>query len=117
MRLGWWAIAAGLLFALYFALQGGEYGILDLRQIRRETVDESTAVARLQILVDSLERVAVAIERDPKMQERVARERFGMLKPGEFLYRLIPTTEQAERLSEKRERETNSVSGKRLGLD
>jgi hypothetical protein len=25
------------------------------------------------------------------MQERVARERFGMLKKGEFLYRLVPT--------------------------
>lgn len=91
MRPGRWAIAAGILFGLYFAFQGGEYGALDLRQLRRETVEESTAVAHLQILVDSLERVATAIERDPRMQERVARERFGMLKPGEFLYRLVPT--------------------------
>jgi cell division protein FtsB len=97
MRPTRWAIGAGLLFGLYFALQGGEYGILDLQQIRRETVEESTAVARLQVLVDSLERVALAIERDPKMQERVARERFGMLKPGEFLYRLVPTTQERER--------------------
>ena len=29
------------------------------------------------------------------MQERVARERFGMLKPGEFLYRLVPTAENS----------------------
>jgi cell division protein FtsB len=91
VRLRRWAIALGLLFALYFALQGGEYGVLDLRQLRRETVEESTAVAELEELVDSLERVAAAIERDPKMQERVARERFGMLKSGEFLYRLVPT--------------------------
>jgi cell division protein FtsB len=95
MRVGRWAIAAGLLFGLYFALQGGEYGILDLRQLRRETVAESTAVVQLQILVDSLERMAVAVERDPRMQERVARERFGMLKPGEFLYRLVPTEQSA----------------------
>ena len=30
----------------------------------------------------------------PEMQERVARERFGMLKPGEFLYRLVPTSKE-----------------------
>jgi cell division protein FtsB len=91
MSLSRWAILAGLVVALYFALQGGEYGVLDLRQLRREAVVESTNVARLHHLVDSLEQVAAAIERDPRTQERVARERFGMLRPGEFLYRLVPT--------------------------
>ena len=92
-----WAIVAGLLFALYFAFQGGEYGTLDLRQLRQDVAEESTTVVRLQHLVDSLERLATAIEKDPRMQERVARERFGMLKKGEFLYRLVPTTEPKER--------------------
>ena len=91
MSLSRWAIIAGLIFALYFAFQGGEYGTLDLRQLRHAMVEESTNVARLQHLVDSLGRVATAIERDPRMQERVARERFGMLRQGEFLYRLVPT--------------------------
>jgi cell division protein FtsB len=91
VSLGRWAVIAGLAFALYFALQGGEYGTFDLIQLRREEVEESTKVARLKQLVDSLGRVANAIERDPRMQERVARERFGMLRKGEFLYRLVPT--------------------------
>jgi cell division protein FtsB len=105
---GRWAIIAGLLAALYFALQGGEYGILDLRQLRQDVVEESTTVVQLQRVVDSLERLAVAIERDPRMQERVARERFGMLREGEFLYRLVPTTERG--VSGERE---EAVSGKR----
>ena len=91
MTLGRWAMIAGLIFALYFAFQGGEYGTLDLRQLRQNVEEESTNVVRLQQLVDSLGRVAAAIERDPRMQERVARERFGMLRRGEFLYRLVPT--------------------------
>ena len=91
MSLSRWAIIAGLVFALYFAFQSGEYGTMDLRQLRQAVVEESTNVARLQYLVDSLGRVATAIERDPRMQERVARERFGMLREGEFLYRLVPT--------------------------
>jgi cell division protein FtsB len=97
MNWGRWAVVVGLLFGLYFALQGGEYGTLDLRQLRQDVVEESTNVVRLQHLVDSLGRVAAAIERDPRMQERVAREKFGMLRRGEFLYRLVPTTEDRER--------------------
>ena len=95
MSLRRWAVVAGLLLGLYFALQGGEYGILHLRQLRKAEVEESTMVARLHHVVDSLERLAKAIERDPRMQERVARERFGMLRKGEFLYRLVPTSEQS----------------------
>jgi cell division protein FtsB len=91
VSLGRWAVVLGLLFALYFALQGGEYGTLDLLQLRREEASERALVERLTQLVDSLEHAAGAIERDPRTQERVARERFGMLKKGEFLYRLVPT--------------------------
>jgi cell division protein FtsB len=97
MNWGRWAIILGVIFALYFAFQGGEYGTLDLRELRNQAAEESTAVLQLQQVVDSLSRLAVAIEKDPAMQERVARERFGMLKPGEFLYRLVPTTEKSER--------------------
>ena len=93
MTLGRWATIIGLAFALYFALQGGEYGTLDLLQLRRDEAEESAQVAELQHLVDSLTRAAVGIELDPRVQERVARERFGMIKKGEFLYRLVPTTE------------------------
>jgi len=97
MNWGRWAIILGVMFAMYFAFQGGEYGTLDLRELRKNAAEESTAVARLQHVVDSLNRLAIAIEKDPEMQERVARERFGMLRPGEFLYRLVPTAERRER--------------------
>ena len=90
MTLGRWAAVAGLLSALYFAFQGGEYSTSDLLQLRREAAEEETAVARLTVVVDSLTRVARAIEQDPRVQERVARERFGMLRKGELLYRLVP---------------------------
>jgi cell division protein FtsB len=90
VTLGRWAALVGLAFALYFALQGGEYGTLDLLQLRREEARERANVANLQRIVDSLTRAAVGIELDPRVQERVARERFGMIKKGEFLYRLVP---------------------------
>ena len=96
MTLGRWAVIVGLACALYFALQGGEYSTLDLLQLRREEKEEQATITRLQILVDSLGKAADAIERDPKVQERVARERFGMIRKGEFLYRLVPTEQKRE---------------------
>jgi cell division protein FtsB len=105
VSVGRWAIIVGLLSALYFALQGGEYSTLDLLQLRREEASEQAMVQQLTRVVDSLEHAAAAIERDPRTQERVARERFGMLKKGEFLYRLVPTGDDS--VSEK-----DSVSGK-----
>ena len=77
-------------FALYFALQGGEYGTTHLLQLRREEAEERAMVAQLRRIVDSLQVAARAIEGDPRVQERVARESFGMIRRGEFLYRIVP---------------------------
>ena len=85
-----WAAVAALAFLLYFALQGGEYGTTDLLALRRQEAAEVAQVRRLSQVVDSLQHAAVAIERDPRTQERVARERFGMIRRGERLYRLVP---------------------------
>jgi cell division protein FtsB len=88
-RAGWAALAA-LVFALYFGIQGGEYGTTDLLALRRQEAGEWSQVVRLRRVVDSLQREATAIEHDPRVQERVARERFGMIRRGELLYRLVP---------------------------
>ena len=85
-----WAALAVLAFALYFAVQGGEYGTSDLLELRRDEARERAEVARLERLVDSLEQASIALERDPRVQERVARESFGMIRKGEFLFRLVP---------------------------
>ena len=90
MTPAWWLALGAVVFALYFAVQGGEYGTTDLLELRREVAEETAEVERLGAVVDSLEKAARAIERDPRTQERVARESFGMIRRGEFLYRLVP---------------------------
>jgi cell division protein FtsB len=85
-----WAALAALAFALYFGIQGGEYGTTDLLALRRQEALEQAQVVRLRQVVDSLARQADAIEHDRRTQERVARERFGMIRKGELLYRLVP---------------------------
>jgi cell division protein FtsB len=89
------AMLAALLFALYFAIQGGEYGTLDLLTLRREVAAEQAKVALLRRALDSLGREAMAIEHDPRVQEHVAREQFGMIRRGELLYKLVPADSAA----------------------
>jgi cell division protein FtsB len=90
-RLGW-AVGAG---AFLFLLLGGEYNTLDWIKIRNLERDERSRVAELQHTVDSLTRVAGALRKDRRVQERVARESFGMIRKGEHLYRLLPAEEGA----------------------
>jgi cell division protein FtsB len=85
-----WAALAALAFLLYFGIQGGEYATTDLVALRRQEASERAQVQRLRLVVDSLQKEAVAIEHDLRTQERVARERFGMIRRGALLYRLVP---------------------------
>ncbi len=79
------AIAIGV---AYFAVQGGEYGTTDLLRQRRRLAVLQHDVDSLRSQVDSLVRWKRAIETDPIVQERLAREEFGMVKGDkEILYR------------------------------
>jgi cell division protein FtsB len=73
-----------------FAAEGGEYGTLDLLRLRGQVRHEQEAIVRLRSEVDSLARVEKALTTDPATQERVAREVFGMIRPGEILYQVVP---------------------------
>jgi cell division protein FtsB len=80
-----------VLFALAaatFAVEGGEYGTWDLVQqgVRKKQIQ--VAIDSLRREIDSLEAVRKSIISDPKVQERIAREEFGMVRGDkEILYR------------------------------
>ena len=81
-------VVAVVVAVLLFAVQGGEYGTTDLfkQRVRRQAL--LTRIDSLQRLVDSLGRQKHAIETDPAVQERIAREEFGMVRgEKEMLYR------------------------------
>ncbi len=78
---------AVLALAAYYALFGGPYSVIEMRAAARER-------DQLQLRVDSLHEVnerltarVDSLENDPTVLERVAREEFGMVKPGEVIYR------------------------------
>lgn len=77
--------------ALYYAVLGGEYSSFDLWRIWRQQQVEAAALERTRAEADSLARIADLLEDDPTTIEAVARERFGMIRPGEILYRFVDT--------------------------
>ena len=84
-KLGWFAVG---LAALLFAIQGGEYGTSDLFHQRARRTRLRAAVDSLRHEVDSLTALRRAVATDPALQERIAREEFGMVRGDkELLYR------------------------------
>lgn len=75
---------------IVYALFGGEYTVLDWIEMRQRVAAEEAEISQLEIETDSLRHLAEALEQDPATQEREARERFGMLRPGEVIFRVTP---------------------------
>jgi cell division protein FtsB len=81
-------LGLAILAVAYFAVQGGEYGTTDLVSQRGRMARLQHEVDSLQRQVDSLARYKRDIETDARVQERLAREEFGMVKGDkEMLYR------------------------------
>lgn len=86
-RLIWVALILG---ATYFALQAGEFSTRDIVRQRDRKARLQAEVDSLQRQVDSLKARERLIRSDPVMQERIAREEFGMVRgTNEVLYKFV----------------------------
>ncbi|MCI0436687.1 MAG: septum formation initiator family protein [Gemmatimonadetes bacterium] len=79
--------AALLAGAAWFALFGGEYGVFEARRVRQELALEQERVRAAQTEIDRLRARVDSLENDSATIERIARERWGLIRPGERLYR------------------------------
>ncbi len=80
-------IGAMLLGAAYFALFGGEYTLFELREMDALQERHKASLARTETEIEGLRRRAHELKTDPRAIERVSRERYGMIRDGEILYR------------------------------
>ncbi len=73
---------------LVYALQGGEYSTTALLSQRARASRMRASMDSLRHEIDSLTRLKKAVQADPQVQERIAREEFGMVRGNkEILYR------------------------------
>ncbi|MEX2529834.1 MAG: septum formation initiator family protein [Gemmatimonadota bacterium] len=89
-------LPAFLLVALYYAAFGGEYTAFDSRAIQQEIASSQEVLAELQAAADSVAVRANALEHDDHTLEKIARERFGMVREGEVLYRFAEPAPEGE---------------------
>ena len=91
-------VAAGVLAALVFAIEGGEYGTRDLMRQKQRRARLALAIDSAQHVVDSLKRYKKRLETDPALQERIAREEFGLVRgEKEILYRIAEPADSVKR--------------------
>lgn len=81
------AIVAMLALAAYFAIFGGEYTVFQFNRLDGIERESAAELAATEAAIDSLSAVAERLESDAAAIERVARERYGMIRDGETLYR------------------------------
>ena len=68
---------------------GGEYGTFDWLELRRQEREERATIERLTVEVDSLTRYAKQVQTDRRLLEQLARDNFGMIRKGEYVYRIV----------------------------
>lgn len=87
--------------AAYFAVFGGEYSLIDLWRLQRQHEREQAELKRLQDSLAVLRARVDSLESDPALLERLARERYGLIRDGERLYLFAEDTDST---AERRER-------------
>lgn len=81
--------------AVYYAAFGGEHSYFDLRRATTAIDSESVELTELGVDIDSLRARIDSLESDSATLERVARERYGMIRQGEILYRFAEPADSA----------------------
>lgn len=90
-------LPATLGVAAYYALFGGEYNVFEAWRLDRSGAEEGRELARLRSDVEVLRARADSLENDRPTVERLARERYGMIRDGEVLYRFVEEDSAAAR--------------------
>ncbi len=82
--------------AIYYAVFGGEYSVFDVQRVQGETLEARERLERLRDSTEVLQGWVEALDADPRTLETLARERFGMVYPGEILYRFADGDDEEE---------------------
>ena len=75
----------------YQLIFGGDYHLRDLQNLKRQVAIKTAEVDSINAELDSIRVWGDSLLNDPWVVERVARERYGFIRPGEVLVRFIET--------------------------
>ena len=84
-----WLMVPLVAGAAYYAFFGGEYSLMEARKLERERIREEQRLAETQREVRALRARTDSLQNDSATLERIAREKYGLIKDGERLYRFV----------------------------
>ena len=80
--------------ALYVAVAGGEHSLVDARRARAELADRHADLRAVRQEIDSMRAWIDSLRHHDGALERLARERYGFIREGEYLYRISDGAEK-----------------------
>ena len=90
-----WLMVPLVAGAAYYALFGGEYSLMEARKLERERVREQQRLEEVRSELVLLRARADSLEHDSATLERIAREKFGLIREGERLYQFVDSADAA----------------------
>ncbi len=94
--------------ALHFGWAGGEYSYLDARRAEADLEARRAEIGDVRRQIDSIRTVVSDLRNDDEALERYARERYGFIRDGEYLY-FVSDLEAPESPSEAEEPDRRSL--------
>lgn len=100
-RRRWWAKTLGLTAAVFFlcnllvSLVFSDMGVFTFIDLHRTRGELRREIAELQQRNTKLTEQVQALRSDPVYIEALAREQLGMVRPGEQVFRLVPSSKGA----------------------
>ncbi len=95
MRLRWILAAVFVTGAAYYALFGGDYGYFEVRRLEKERAAEQSRLQELRQELKQLRSRTDSLQHDSATLERLAREKYGLIRKGERLYRFVDSAQDS----------------------
>ena len=77
-----------LALAAYFAFAGGDYSVIEAGQAEARLEAREAEIRRVRHESDSMRALIDSLKSSDEALERFARERYGFIRDGEYLYRI-----------------------------
>ena len=85
-----WISVSVIIFVILTLACFGEQGIIQILELRKETIRVRERTARLTLSNQELKSEILRMRQDPWAAERIAREQLGMVRANEKVYRFAP---------------------------
>ena len=89
-------VAGVLALALYFAVLGGDYSVFEARQAEAQLAASRAEIRAVRHETESMRARIDSLQQSDEALERFARELYGFIRDGEYLYRISEPDEATE---------------------